>query len=103
MRVRALLLGLSLLGLAGCSHCFGGRTCGNAGCGEQSWWSKLTHRSQPTEYVASPAMMGAGDCGCAPTGNLAAEGEPILTAPQKLAPDAKKDGAGYAEPMPFTP
>lgn len=31
------------------------------------------------------------------------EGEPILTAPQKLDTPPAKTAPGYAEPMPFTP
>ncbi len=93
------LIAFGLLGLSGCSSCFGSRDkCG----GEPSWWDRLTgRRSQPTEYVNSPMMAGAG-CDCGNPGMMA-EAEPILTAPQKLTADQKKDLPGYAEPMPFTP
>lgn len=48
--------------------------------------------------MAAPSAEG---CGCGSTSALP-DGEPILSAPQKLNTDVKKD-AGFAEPMPFVP
>ena len=68
-------------------------------CGGHGLWSRLTGRGHGGECTAAPVS----DCGCATAAALPAEAEPILTAPQKLNSDVKKDGAGFAEQAPFVP
>jgi hypothetical protein len=92
MRYWALVLsGLGLLALAGCSSC-GGGLCG-----------KLMGRTRCETIIGAPVIRD--DCGCAgaPAGAPAVAEEPILSAPQKLNAEPKKDEPGFAEPMPFVP
>lgn len=110
MRCRKIaLLGWTVLTLVGCSHCGGAN----------NWWSRLTSREKQPDcascgvpancgapmMMAPPMAAGLGCAECGSGGYVAGmpEGEPILTAPQKLVAEPKRDVPGYAEPMPFAP
>lgn len=95
--VKLLLIGSLLLAAAGCRG-----SCG----GDGGWFGRLTHRGAecPPMVMGAPMMEGCADCNTSgmPPPALP-EGEPILTAPQKLDTPPAKTAPGYAEPMPFTP